>query len=337
MSRLQAEALLNTSGFPVRSAKTIPPLRDRYYRIVDQPIGGDAPKAFVRVYEHEPGRVRRGKPQSWPLYIAKVGHKWYPNESITEHFLTRLGQRLGLRMADSRLMNVHGQIRFFSRYFLKPNQSLVHGAQIFAGYLEDDAFVEEVEQADASREVFTFQFVVEAVRSVFPDEAETILDAFVRMLAFDAVVGNMDRHYYNWGVVTHALGAHPPYFAPIYDSARALFWNDSESKLIHRWEHASSDDERNRYLRKYVKKSQPKTGWDGEKNLNHFKLIRSIRDAYPALRGVLKDLYQPQLLEDLPVLLDGEFLHLFSPMRKRLIRACLERRLERYGDSIQST
>ncbi len=84
-------------------------------------------------------------------------------------------------MASSRLMRVRGQIRFLSEYFLRRDESLVHGAQIFAGFLADDRdFVRQVEEMKMSQEIFTFQVVEMAVQSRFPKQADGILSDFVR-------------------------------------------------------------------------------------------------------------------------------------------------------------
>ncbi len=138
---LEAAPITNRSGFDISFHPAIEPVRDGYFRKMNWTIVGEAPKDFLRIYEY--GAINRIRTGEWPGYIAKVGQKWYPNESITEHLLTRLGQSLGLQIADSRLMWVRGQLRFLSRYFLKPDESLVHGAEIFFGYLADRKFVEE--------------------------------------------------------------------------------------------------------------------------------------------------------------------------------------------------
>ena len=165
--QLSHEQVINRSGFEISSQGALPPLRKGYYyTVVGQTIAGDAPKDFIRAYTY--GKAKRANPRKWPAYIAKVGHKWYPNESITEHLLTRIGQVLGLQMAESSLVSAHGQVRFLSRYFLGRNQNLVHGAEIFAGYLEDKDFVEEVERVGATQDLFTFQFVKEAIQAQFP-------------------------------------------------------------------------------------------------------------------------------------------------------------------------
>ena len=291
------------------------------------------PKNFIRVYTY--GKAKRSNPRKWPAYIAKVGHKWYPNESVTEHLLTRVGQLLGLKMAASLLVSAHGQVRFLSRYFLGPNQSLVHEAEIFAGYLEDKDFVEEVERAGATRDLFTFQFIEEAIKVQFPGQASSILGAYTRMLAFDAIVGNNDRHHYNWGVVVHTHARHESFFAPIYDSARALFWNDSESKL--QAVKQNPDPQRlHAFFERYVKNSKPKTGWNGEDDPDHFSLIQKIHHSYPDLRAVLSGLYRPQFLRQFKEMLDSEFQPLMSPLRREMIVECMERRLYRFQTSVQA-
>ena len=333
--RLSRENVINRSGFEINSQSALPPLRKGYYYVVDQAIAGDAPKNFIRAYTY--GMGKRSNPRKWPAYIAKVGHKWYPNESITEHLLTRIGQLLGLQMAESSLVSVHGQVRFLSRYFLGRNQKLVHGAEIFGGYLEDESFVEKVEKAGATRDLFTFQVVAEAIQEHFSDQvARSILNEYTRMLAFDAIVGNNDRHHYNWGIVVHEQREHDPYFSPVYDNARALFWNDSESKL----KAIKRDPDPNRlptFLKRYIENSRPKTGWDGEKNLNHFALIQKIHRAYPALRPALEALCHPQLLQRVQETLDDEFSLLMSPLRREMILTCLKHRLELMTVSDTST
>ena len=292
---------------------------------------GEAPKDFLHVYEY--GRGRKSRPKSWPAYIAKVGQKYYPNESITEQLLTRIGQLMGLNMAQSRLMWVRGQLRFLSEYFLRRDESLIHGAEIFAGYLaNDDAFVQKVEAEDRSNEIFTLQVVEAAMRSRFPAEAESILQDFVRLIGFDAVVGNNDRHFFNWGVITHISGRRPPRFSPIYDSARALFWNTEEAGLT-KFSHAK---EFAQHLQKYVRECYPKTGWDGMESANHFQMIQQIVSERPIYREALMNLNIPTLPEQVSLLMDKEFSGLFTPLRKRFILDCLRERLCNYKQSLVS-
>ena len=329
---LPREQIINWSGFEIRNQGVLPPLRKGYYyTVAGQPIAGDAPKDFIRAYTY--GTANRSDPRKWPGYIAKVGHKWYPNESITEHLLTRIGQLLDLKMAESYLVSAHGQIRFLSRYFLERNQNLVHGAEIFADYLKDDQFVEEVEQEGATQDMFTFQFIKDAIQEQFPDQARSILEGYTRMLAFDAIVGNNDRHHYNWGVVVHGHRRHKPYFSPIYNSARALFWNNEESKLEEIKKYPNPQ-RLPAFIARYVKNSRPKTGWDGVNRPDHFTLIQKIYQNYPDLRSVMSDLCHQQLLQRIRETLNGEFGPLMSALRREIILHCLKHRLYLFKKAI---
>lgn len=204
--------------------------------VKDFTLSGDAPKEFVRVYHYEVGQTwTKANAHNWPEYIAKTGHKWYPNESITEYMMNLLGEVFGLNMAKSKLVLINGQVRFLSRYFLRRgHEQLIHGAEIFAGYLEDAQLVEKIEEEGKARELFTLQFVESAVASLFPNDKVYVMHELVRLILFDALVGNNDRHYYNWGVILDLDGKEKLKFAPIYDTARGLFWNDDDEKIRRR-------------------------------------------------------------------------------------------------------
>jgi hypothetical protein len=322
--------IINRSGFDVRFPSDLSILKDGCFRVLDAAVAGDAPKDFLRIYRYGDGR--RANPRTWPEWIAKVGHKHYPNESVTEHLLTRIGQALELRVADSELMWFGPQLRFMSRYFLNgEEQSLVHGAEIFAGHLADRDFVEEVERTNQSRNLFTFQFVEEALKSRFPEHWESLLADFTRLLAFDAIVGNNDRHFYNWGVVLDVQTRRVPRFSPIYDTARALYWNTTDARLA---EIARDPARRNSHQEKYVQRCFPKTGWDGTGTPNHFDLMRAISTNRPELGALLLKIPVADLPQRIKRLFNGEFRDLMSPLRAEFIQRCLDRRATLFHEAL---
>ena len=308
------------------------PLRSSYYTILDFPLGGDAPKDFINVYEY--GIGKRANSDTWNNYLAKVGHKWYPQESIIEHLLNRIGEVIGLRMAESQLRLAHGQIRFLSKYFLEKGQSLIHGAQIYSTYLNEanNDFVHEIEAQNMTRELLTFQLTNKAIKSVFPNQYDEIMQAFVNLLLFDAIVGNNDRHFYNWAVITSIDKKHQPVFSPIYDSARGLFWNKSEATIEERFFEGKGKKERinDAALNKYIRSSKPKTGWNewkGKKE-NHLDLINLIYKHYPEHKKTCDELLKNVHLSNIQTLIKQEFKLFFTPKRYLLIEACIERRFK---------
>jgi len=301
--------------------------RHQYCVVTDRSITGDAPKHFVRVYE--PGSGRKVNYKQWPLYIAKLGHKHYPMESVTEHMLNRIGEVLGYRMAASRLVMIGGQIRFLSRYFIKDPrvEELVHGADIYAGYLSDKAFIDQIEREGKEREFITVKLSWDALHSTFPNEAAVLWKEFIGMLLFDAYVGNQDRHFYNWGVLRNLKNHECPRFAPIYDTARGLFWNDHEPKLARHW-----GNERNlsTFVEGYSEACSSKLSWDGEKEMTHFQLMGILHKN--ELGKPLNDwtfMLDPERLDRVLAMLRTEFRELVSEGRMRAIIACLTYRRER--------
>jgi hypothetical protein len=306
----------------------IEPLRFGFYKVLDQSVGGDAPKDFIQMYQYGDG-VFRKNPKTWQKYIAKVGHKWYPLESITEYLLNQIGGVVGLEMAKSELRLADGQIRFLSRYFLQKNEGLVHGAQIFSAFLgeSNNQFVDEIENAGKARELFTFQFTKLAIEQVFSQNQQAIFTDFVRLLVFDALTGNNDRHFYNWGVITDIHGKSLPRFSPIYDTARGLFWNYSEQKI------ATLFSNQNKIiiasLNKYIQNSMPKTGWLNEPNLNHFGLVEQIFSNYPEYVDICSPIFSIDSQIKVGQMLQQKFRTLLFNNRFMLINECLNQRFEK--------
>lgn len=164
---LQQVPIMFSSGFKPPKLSHIAHLKKQnYYTDETVSMSGDRPKDFVKVYEYGEKNCFRAKPKTWIPYLAKVGDKRYPSESITEYLLNQIGEVIGMNMAKSKLYIVANQIRFFSRYFLTDSEQLIHGAQIYATYLRDEDFVKKVEAEKLERTFFTFQFAEQAIRFI---------------------------------------------------------------------------------------------------------------------------------------------------------------------------
>lgn len=309
-------------------AALIPPLKRGSYAIESTAMlsmPGDAPKSFLKIREYTSNRPTR-RVDRWVSYIAKVGSKWYPVESVTEHLLTRVGQLLGANVADSQLRMVGTQVRFLSKYFLQRGETLTHGIEIFKSHL-DDAIVEEIAKSRLEQEFYSFQTVEAAINEKFPAECPAIMEGLAEMVAFDAIVGHNDRHPANWGVITPFKANRTARFSPIYDTARALLWNTSEKKL------ASMRTNRNQFDA-YVRRSQPQIGWDGWPGPDHFQLVSLILMDYSHLRPCFERLCDPQLIANCCEMVEDEFRELLSNNRRYLICSLLRLRHEQFRKAV---
>ena len=310
------------------NVRNVPVIKRGNYFVDDSvSVDGDAPKKFIGVYNyHLLGGKHKACRKNWIRYIAKTGQKWYPIESITELLMNRLGIVFGLNMAESRIAMIGGQLRFLSRYFLHPyKEELVHGADILAGYLnESTRYVEDVDEQKMTRDLFTLQVIEDAVSSLFLYQKDEIMHELSRLVIFDAVVGNNDRHFFNWGVIRSVESGSPPFFSPVYDTARGLFWNYSEDKLTDIVEVNKTTDS---HIRKYCKESRPKIGWEGDKNPNHFQLFRQIyMNEFYITGEEVREMLAPPVLEQMLTEVHQNFQPLMSVNRVTMICKCIEYR-----------
>lgn len=326
--RFPLHKIENFSDFYHLNVLNIPVIKNTNYFVDDTiSIDGDAPKKFIGIYDYHlmaPKRKRNHK--NWIRYIAKTGQKWYPIESITELLLNRLGTISGLKMSESRLVIIGGQLRFLSRYFLNSEkEELIHGADILAGFLNESiAFVEEVDRQKLTREFFTLQVIEEAISNLFLHQKDVIMKELIRLLLFDALVGNNDRHFFNWGIVKSISNEFQPYFSPVYDTARGLFWNYSEKRIRNIIEINKNVDD---IIRKYCINSKPKIGWEGIPDINHFQLFINIyKKEYYISRNEIKSLLLPEVQDRMFHEIKSNFSSLMSENRLYMIYKCLEYR-----------
>jgi hypothetical protein len=322
-----------------KKGKIVTIKRNEHCVVEGYSIGGEAPKSFIRVYEHHHPHnkkksahrhkiQRKSNPKTWTLYIAKTGHKWYPIESITEHLIARIGTVVGLNMAFSRLAKMDDQVRFLSRYFInyESGQELVHGTDILATYLGDRSFVEEIQVKKREKEFFFLETVVDAIRKMFPENHTEIIENYFLMLIFDAWVGVQDRHFNNWAVVRNIFEKHAPYFSPIYDSARGLFWNETEKKL-QTW---LKNNQVEMQVELQIRNSMPQVGLSDNEKPNHFKLIEVIlSDRFLPIKAKAGSIFTEDALPRVLNMVETEFEGILSRVRINMIVKCLQIRYYR--------
>ena len=333
--KLRFEKSISYSGKLLNEAR-IPLLKEKDYFIKIIPLDGDAPKEFIKAYFYEEGStVRRIKSSSWIPFIAKTAQKWYPHESVVEYMINRIGQVLGLHMNEIKLVRASRQVRFLSRYFLSEDETLIHGAEICGQYLSDDEMAKAIaEDRRTARELFTFEFIQNAIRMVFPNCFEEILHNLVKMIVFDGLVGNNDRHFYNWGVIdTKKKTSKLPRFAPLYDSARGLLWNVSDQDIIadyasYRHYLKDTTGKHGNKIVNYVRDAAPRISIEGNQKATHIELIDFLKRWNSEFRQVADELSRVENEHKVLDMLQSEFYPFFIPERKALIDVIIKRRFD---------
>jgi hypothetical protein len=153
------------------------------------------------------------------------------------------------------------------------------------------------------------------------------------MLLFDCLTGNNDRHYYNWGVITHIKSRHQPYYSPIYDTARGLYWNKDEKFILSL--HNDSDKQQNKRIEIYVNKSVPKISIPNNERCNHFQLIEYLKKNKYIKEEHIKRWTNNVSLERTLSILNKDFVKHFTPERRLITNKILNLRFQKLKSIIQ--
>ena len=159
--------------------------------------------------------------------------------------------------------------------FLSNTTSLVEGVEFILGkypYYDKDTLTDKY-----SGMPYSFQMIVESMKSIL--EISTIS----KILLFDALIGNSDRHHSNWGITeTKASlyvenGLFPVNvmtLSSLYDNGSSLcsYINESDIETILK--------DKIRYESIINTKSKSAIGWNNLRPIRHFELIKNLRNEY---------------------------------------------------------
>lgn len=168
------------------------------------------------------------------FWIERGGKRWLfkesrPNtgEDWSEKLAAEIAHLIGVPAAIVELADCEGRRGTVSLSFVdrEKGEELIHGNEILAGQVLGYDPNKIFGQAD-----HTLDNIYQAIGKLFPDpeENEKILKQLASYMVIDGLVGNVDRHHENWGLVgyleTNEDGDNEfiVYVAPTYDHASCL-------------------------------------------------------------------------------------------------------------------
>lgn len=159
--------------------------------------------------------------------------------------------------------------------FLSNTTSLVEGVEFILGkypYYDKDTLVDKY-----SGMPYSFQMIVESMKPILG------INTISKILLFDALIGNSDRHHSNWGItetkgfLSVEKGVFPVNamtLSPLYDNGSSLcsYINESDIETILK--------DKIRYESIINTKSKSAIGWNNIRPIRHFELIKNLRNEY---------------------------------------------------------
>jgi len=167
---------------------------------------GSKAKFWVRLPDESSWLFKFGRPNTGEDWAEKLG--------------AEVAELLGLPHAHVELAMFNEKHGSVSRSFRPKEFDLIHGNEILAGHVLGYDAAKEFGQSD-----HTFGRIISAFYSIFaegPDRTEA-LTLLAGYLTLDAIIGNVDRHHENWGVLRSTSSETPGLqIAPTFDHASSL-------------------------------------------------------------------------------------------------------------------
>lgn len=278
---------------------------------------GRRPKSWVKDPD---GNVWLRKEPLAPPPADKPQHTARRTEPAIELLALELSKRVDIVTSSARPATWNGGRGVVSRRFHEGDEEHHPGGELLGLATESGSTSEAKRRRDEGRASAT----LERVRTTLKDREQAhgvpFIAPLLRILAFDAWIGNGDRHAGNWAIITGPRGAR---FAPMFDPAACLGveMTDERVELV-----LSSDDRVERYIEKCG------SGFGGglldrRTGISMCEALQllaewpewpeTISELAPRVRGVLSDV--PGMINEVP----DEWL---PPPRKRFAARVLERR-----------
>lgn len=208
-----------------------------------------------------------GEQEGHRRYIIKYARNFAEGvswEDSTELIASNIGKLLNLKMMDVEIV-----VRNSRRGALLKNFVPYRGQFLEGGVLLSD--IEDYQKLSNTdlrgKELIKFGFsIIEKL-----DFWESIKMNFVEMNFFDILIGNQDRHSYNWMMLYYEDGK--KIFSPIYDNGASLGFRFDDGQLE---EYMQSETK----IPKYIRNAKLKVGIFENKRVKAKELVDFLRDNF---------------------------------------------------------
>lgn len=237
--------------------------------------------------------------------------KDYKHEFWSEIAASEIGRYLGFNTLHYDIAFNKTEIGCISEFMNTEGESeLTEGIQYLTGY--NSAYKPDTKE---SKTEYTFQFICEALESF---DFNNYINEIIKIIIFDSLIGNSDRHQENWGIIAFNKAAVEKYRSLVKKGDINFFTNvflrlnvwvmKNYPKLSSHWkikfhhlmpnifapiydsgsclgrekldENVKQSLKDEMQLSAYIRRGKSEIHWNHEK-ITHFQLIKNIMELYP--------------------------------------------------------
>lgn len=234
--------------------------------------------------------------------MSKKGTEKYPWQFWMEIIAFHVGQLVGVdvpttfpafRIIDEK--TVYGALIEWFIPIPFANKVLIHGHE-FLKELHEDYDLKQGKKHNFQDVAGIFN----SLSNLYPENMENWVEYWTKILCFDVLIGNTDRHHGNWGVIYCLRSDIPFQFTPAFDNGTSL----GHEKIERKFEDIN--------IEQYINKGQHHMKWcrnddfskvRGEK---HIEMLKKLVTKYQKTRNII-----------LEMLLDDDTIEVLSRILKK--------------------
>jgi len=248
---------------------------------------------------------------------SELGQYW---EDIVELIAAEIGTIFGLEMMKVEIVTRDGNRGCLLRNFVDEYNVKMHveGGELLSSFADgyDELQTSQLRNNELIDEGFKMLIQLE--------HWNMIKDSFIDMLTFDVLIGNQDRHPFNWKMLYYDSGYE---FSPIYDNGASLGFHFNDDQLMN----ICKDPVK---LNRYVKKTKVKAGLYEGKSVKAKDLLVYLQKKFPSeFKNSLNKLIAfdigryEEVIHSLDLVSDAqrEWLLIIIPNRREKILSWIER------------
>lgn len=180
---------------------------------------------------------------------------------------------------------------------------------LFVNTLEEEHIdaVDYIKKNNEKREEF---YTIENIKKCLDKIDKKLFENFLKIILFDALTGEQDRHEENWGV-TRKNGKYK--LSPLYDNGCNLLKDFYDINYAEKYYSGQKD------FQAYIKRSKSSIRDNNGKKYNHFKLVEEMYKKYPNIMS--KEIKNLKKLKDsiIEKIVNGIPNELMSEQQKKFV------------------
>ncbi|MHC4084180.1 MAG: HipA domain-containing protein [Planctomycetota bacterium] len=215
-------------------------------------------------------------------YLFKLSRSWCPWQFWCEIIAYRFGSVIGVKVPPAHIglskiyeENVDTYATLIEWFYDESKDIYITGEQIMVGLIED------FDTEKGRKHNLT------TIRDFFKDRKEA-LNYWARVLTFDTLIGNTDRHQENWGLVLENAKLNPKgsgkfYPSPAFDNGTALCYEILEQNI----DKYEDNNRLERYLVDKRARHHMKWSLDEGKQLNFYEFMNKFAIEFPQVKPIM--------------------------------------------------